>query len=165
MVFAVIALGICQMVFFAGVCRLLTMWFDHKQQEIEDRITGELAKLTTGEPCQSASILLAIGEKIGSEAGRSAKASFMQSLSVAKRNANSDADDAAAAAVGDSNPALGAVLSGLGPRSRRGLFKNPLVQLAMSAFMGGGNAGLQLPLGGNGNNGGGSVQDRIRKQS
>lgn len=160
MIIAVVALGILQIIFFVGLCSLLTLYFDRKQQEIEARINDELAKLTTGKPCQSASVLLAIGQTIGAEAGRSAKASFMANLSQAARQENAQAQDQQLELISAANPAVGGLLGSLGGRRRGSLLRNPLVQLAISALTSGGSG---APAGGdNGHNPLGSVEDRIK---
>lgn len=102
-----------------------------------DQATGEIQKLTTGEPCQSATILNAIGRTIGESAGRSAKASLMADLSHVKRDANLDAADQATMAVGQASPGLGALLGSLGARSRKNLMQNPIAQLALRGLLGG----------------------------
>lgn len=160
MVIAVIAVGICQIVFFAGLCRLLTMYFDRKQQEIEARINDELVKLTTGKPCQTASVLLAIGQTVGSQAGISAKASFMANLSQAARQENAQAQDQQLELISQANPAVGGLLTSLGGRRRGSLMKNPLVQLALSALSSGGPGPRTA-----GDNGADDVADRIRRMS
>lgn len=119
--------------------------------EIQEAATRQIAALVAGEPCEAASVLNAVARSVGSEAGRSAKAAIMAELSHVQRAANADAIDVASEAVGERSPQLGMVLSGLGPRSRKSLFTNPLVQAGLQMFLGGG-------LGGNhhNNNGGGS---------
>lgn len=157
MILAVILLGICQFVGFVGFCWYLRLYFDRKQAQIVESVNAELAKLVAGEPCQSAAVLNAIGEHIGSVAGRTAKASLMADLSHVNRNANLDASDAQAAEIGSRHPALAAALGSLGPRSKKGLLNNPILQLAFSALTGGGPGG-----GDTGNNHGGTdVKGRI----
>jgi hypothetical protein len=116
---------------------------------------AELVKLVAGDPCQSASVLLAVGRVVGSEAGRSAKAALMADLSHASRAANADAEQQAVDAIGEQHPGIGAVLAGMGPKARRGVMKNPLLQLGIQAILGGGFGGL-IGGGNHNNNGGGS---------
>lgn len=165
MIFAVIGVGICQVIFFAGLARLLTTYFERKQEQIEARINDELVKLVAGEPCQTAAVLNAAGRVIGSEAGRSAKASLMADLSHLKRAENTAAADQQLALLQDSSPGIGGILERMGPGKRSKMLSNPLVQMAMSALLGGTAGAGGTP--GNGNNGGstsqGSVRDRLKK--
>lgn len=161
---AVILLGILQIIGFAGVCWILVHYFERKQQEIAARINDELVKLTTGKPCQSASVLLAIGQTVGTEAGRSAKASFMANLSQAARQENAQTQDQQLELISAANPAVGGLLGSLGGRRRGSLMKNPLVQLAISALTGG-SSSLSPAGPGNGQVQLESIEDRIRHSS
>jgi hypothetical protein len=135
-------LGFFQIVTFAGAAVLVRMWAARKQAEIEARITGELAKLVAGEPCQSASVLLAVGKCVGQEAGRSAKMALLSDLSHAQHSVNGIALDETVAKIGESQPGLGAILAGLGKNKAKGLLANPFVQMAIQG-MAGRNGGSQ----------------------
>jgi hypothetical protein len=135
-------LGFFQIVTFAGVAALVRMWAARKQAEIEARITGELAKLVTGEPCQSAAVLLAVGKCVGQEAGRSAKMALLSDLSHAQHAVNGIAIDETVAKIGEAQPGLGAILAGLGKNKAKGLLSNPFVQMAIQG-MSGRNGGSQ----------------------
>lgn len=132
-----ILLVFCQCVSFVAFASLIRLWVSRKQAEVEARITGELAKLVSGEPCQSAAVLLAVGKCVGQEAGRSAKMAILGELSGAQRGVNAIAQDAAIAGIGESQPALGAILAGMGKGKAKGLLANPLVQMALQGFLAG----------------------------
>jgi hypothetical protein len=132
-----ILLCLSQVCAFVGFACLIRLWTSHKQAEVEARITGELAKLVAGEPCQSASVLLAVGKCVGQEAGRSAKMSLLGELSGAQRGVNAIAQDAAIAGISEAQPALGAALAGMGKGKAKGLLANPLVQMALQGLMSG----------------------------
>lgn len=136
-----VILGFFQIVTFAGMAVLIRQWASRKQAEVEARITGELAKLVAGEPCQSAAVLLAVGRSIGQEAGRSAKMALLSDLSHAQHAVNGIAIDETVAKVGEAQPALGAILAGLGKNKAKGLLANPFVQMAMQGIMAGKNGG------------------------
>lgn len=125
----------CQLVAFVALACLIRLWASRKQAEVEARITEELSKLVAGEPCQSASVLLAVGKCVGQEAGRSAKMAILGELSGAQRGMNAIAQDTAIEGIGQSQPALGAILAGMGKNKAKGLLANPLVQLALQGFM------------------------------
>jgi len=129
-----ILLGFCQICTFAGFAWLIRLWASRKQAEMEARITGELSKLVAGEPCQSAAVLLAVGKCVGQEAGRSAKMAILGELSGAQRGVNAIAQDAAIAGIGESQPALGAILAGMGKGKAKGLLNNPFVQMALQGL-------------------------------
>lgn len=141
MIIVALILGFFQIVTFAGLLVLFRMWAASKQAEVEARITGELAKLVAGEPCQSADVLLAIGRSVGQEAGRSAKMALLSDLSHAQHAVNGIAMDETMAKVGESQPALGAILAGLGKNKAKGLLANPFVQMALQGMMAGKNGG------------------------
>ena len=137
----------CQVVTVGGACILFRMWAAHKQKELEQRITNELSLLVKHEPCQSGAVLNAIGDVVGSAAGRSAKAALMADLAHASRAANTAAVEGAIADVSQESPAIGGLLASLGKNKAKGLFSNPLVQLALQGIMSGkgGNGSSQSP--------------------
>ena len=135
MIIVAILVGFFQACTFVGFALVLRSWAARKQAVIEDRITGELGKLVAGEPCQSASVLLAVGKCVGQEAGRSAKMAILGELSSAQRNINGIARDAAIEDVSEAQPGIGAVLAAMGKNKAKGLLANPLVQLALQGFM------------------------------
>lgn len=141
MIIVALILGFFQIVTFAGLAALVRLWASGKQAEIEARLTGELAKLVAGEPCQSASVLMAVGKCVGQEAGRSAKMALLSDLSHAQHAVNGIAIDETVAKVGEAQPALGALLAGLGKNKAKGLLANPFVQMAMQGFMSSKNGG------------------------
>jgi len=141
MIIVALILGFFQVVTFIGLAALVRLWVSRKQAEVESGITGELAKLVAGEPCQSAAVLLAVGRTIGQEAGRSAKMALLSDLSHAQHAVNGIAIDETVAKVGEAQPALGALLAGLGKNKAKGLLANPFVQMAMQGFMAGKNGG------------------------
>ena len=96
---------------------------------------AEVQALCEGKPCQLATILTSAGQIIGSQAGRSAKASFMSDMSHSSRDATLSADQQDVGDISASNPAIGAALSGLKPRQLRGLLGNPLVQMALPGIL------------------------------
>lgn len=126
----------CQCLFFVGVGLLLRLWLQRKLERLTTSAQEELFKLIEGKECVSGSILNAVGRTIGTEAGRSAKASLMANLSNMSRDANLDAADAQAQALGGQSPALGAILGKLGPRSRKNALTNPIAQLAINGLLG-----------------------------
>jgi len=109
-----------------------------KQREISQVALEELAKLVKGEPCQSGSVLNAVGRAIGAQAGTSAKAALMADLSHAKREANSLAVGEQVDAIGAVQPALGNLLTAAGPRKAKGILGHPLAQLLMQLLTSGG---------------------------
>lgn len=135
-ILAAVLLGVCQVIGFAGFCFVLRWYLSKRISAAQARINAELTALVDSKPCQSASVLNAVGRIVGQEAGRTAKASFMADLSHAKRAANIAGEEAIVEAVGDKQPVLGAVLSGMGRNKRKGLFDNPLVQGLLSQFIG-----------------------------
>lgn len=135
MIIVAILIGFFQACTFVGFALVIRSWAARKQAVIEDRVTRELGKLVAGEPCQSASVLLAVGKCVGQEAGRSAKMAILGELSSAQRNINGIARDAAIADVSEAQPGLGAVLAAMGKNKAKGLLANPLVQLALQGFM------------------------------
>jgi hypothetical protein len=137
----VVLLGIAVFLLFlspflaVGSALILTrIYFERRFQAGIDAATAELEKLAKGEPCQSASILNAIGQLVGSEAGRSAKASLMADLSHAKRQVNSAGVDAEAEAIGEGAPGLGSLLAGMSGGRKKSILNNPLVQLALAGL-------------------------------
>ena len=144
-----ILLVFCQIVTFAAFVYLIRLWASRKQAEVEARITGELAKLVAGEPCQSAAVLLAVGKCVGQEAGRSAKMAILGELSGAQRGVNAIAQDAAIAGIGESQPGLGAMLAGMGKTKAKGLLGNPLVQMALQGVLNKQNGDNQVVSGAN----------------
>lgn len=164
MLIAVVLLGLCQLLALVLVLLVVRRWLRSWLAELRDQANTELVKLVNGEPCQTAAVLNAAGRVIGSEAGRSAKASLMADLSHVKRAQNADAADQQLSLVEDHAPGIGGVLANMGPRSRGKLMANPLVQLAVQAFLGGGFGRSPAPTGDNGNSTAGqSVRDRLRK--
>ena len=139
------------MVTCLGVLFLGKWYLSRTLKHYEERLTAEAGKLVAGEPCQSASVLIEIGKVIGSEAGRSAKASLMADMSHVQRAANSAAVDGAIEGVSAANPAIGGVLQSMGRGKASKLLNNPLVQLAIQGFMsgkGGGGGGNHAASGG-----------------
>lgn len=135
-ILACLLLAVVQVLAFAGFCYVLKWYLARRIAAVQARINAELVALVEQKPCQSASVLNAVGHIIGQEAGRTAKASFMADLSHAKRAANMAGEEAIVDAVGEHQPMLGAVLSGMGRNKRKGLFDNPLVQGLLSQFIG-----------------------------
>ena len=131
---AVIVLILGNTLALAGALIITKRYAEGRFRSAVDLATTELEKLAKGEPCQSAAILNAIGQLIGSEAGRSAKASLMADLAHGKRNLNAAEDEAAGAALTEGSPALGALLSGMSGGRKNKLLSNPLVQLAMAGL-------------------------------
>lgn len=151
---AAVALGIAEALVCFGALYFGKWYFARILQRYEDRLMSEAAKLAGGQPCQSASVLIEVGRIIGGEAGRSAKASFMADLSHVQRNVNSAATDAALEGVSESQPALGAILGGMGKGKASKMLANPLVQLALQGFLA--NKGAAGPQNHSGSNGGSS---------
>lgn len=135
-------------------------WLNGRIARLELAVSEELAHLVSGDPCRSATVLNAIGEQIGSAAGRSAKASFLADLAHAKRQENSMVNEAQLSMLDQQAPGVGSALGTLGPNRLGKLMKNPLVQLAVQGLMsraGSGNAAAS----GNGKDSD-SVRDRLR---
>ena len=150
LILAVSVVILAQLGLFLWGSRRLLSYFDRKQEDMELRVRNELAALVKGEPCQSASVLLAIGQTVGREAGRSAKQAIFQEAGVAQRLANQVTDDQMVEGISAKQPAIGQVLAGLSRGQRKGLLGNPLVQLALQGLAGGGSTGgAPVPSGNN----------------
>jgi hypothetical protein len=147
-VIAVICLGICQILAFAGLAWLISLAVDRKQAEITEKINAELAKLVAGEPCQSATVINAVAKNIGQTAGLSVKNAFANDLGNVKLSQNATEREQQLALISESNPGVGAVLAGMGKRGSGKMLQNPIVQLAISALLNRGGA----PAGGSSDN-------------
>ena len=142
-IFAAVLVAISQLVglFVAG--KVVIGYFERKQADLAAAANAELSRLVKGEPCQSASVLLAMGKVMGSEAGRSVKAGMMADLSHASHNIKAAGDEQQLALISDVNPLVGQFLGGMGKRGASKMLGNPLIQLLMGAFMPKGNAPAQ----------------------
>lgn len=158
-IIAAVLLGVCQFAGFVGLGWFLRIYFEAKQREVEERLNAELSKLVAGEPCQSGAVLNAIGQTVGREAGRSAKAALMADLSHAQRAVNDGAVEAQVDAISGAQPALGGLLAGMSSKTKKGLLNNPLVGLAVQALTSG-RQGANAPDNGAGR----SVRDRLKNQ-
>lgn len=143
-----IAFGAQILSIFTGY-HLITRYIDRKQAEIVRLGEAEINTLVKGEPCTSGRILLAIGQTVGREAGRSAKQALLGDAATAKRLTNDAVDDTLVGALTESQPALGNILAGMGKNQRKGLLGNPLVQLALQGLTGGAHGGAPAPNPGN----------------
>jgi len=130
--------------FFWG-SRAIRRYFDQKQEWLELALSTEIMHLVNEEPCQSATVLLAIGKTVGREAGRSAKAAIFQEAGVAQRLMNAGSDDQIIEGISGKQPAIGNVLAGLSRGQKKGLLGNPLVQLALQGLTAGGGAPTPNP--------------------
>jgi len=126
-----------------GLALFLTRrYVEGRVQAVLDVATSELEALSKGEACQSGAVLNAIGQLVGSEAGRSAKAALMADLAHGKRNLNAAEAEAQADALTEgAPPGIGALLAGMSGRRKSKLLGNPLVQLALAGLGRGGNQG------------------------
>ena len=115
--------------------KVIISYVERKQAEIASRATEEILRLLKGEPCQAASVLMAIGQTVGREAGRSAKTSIMADLGNVANAQKMAGQDQQLALINEANPQLGAVLDGMGKRGGK-MLGNPLVQLALNALIG-----------------------------
>jgi len=138
---AVGLLCVCQVIGMFWATFMLKRYLDRKQLDIETRISEELSLLVAGKPCKSGAVLNAIGDTVGREAGRSAKAALMADLAHAQRNVNSAKAEGQLSLVSEASPALGHVLSGMGPNRLGAMMKNPLVSLIVGAMSGRGASG------------------------
>jgi hypothetical protein len=147
-IFAVIFLGICQVLAVAGLAWLLRRALERKQAEILETINAELSKLVAGEPCQSATVINAIATNIGRTAGLSVKNAFASDLGKVKLAENATEREQQLSMITESNPGVGAVLAGMGKRGSGKMLSSPIVQLALSALLNRGGA----PAGGSSDN-------------
>jgi hypothetical protein len=115
----------------------LRRYFDRRIIEMEDAIAEEARKLSSGEPCKTAHLINQIGTLIGSQAGTSAKAALLADLSHAQRALNGAETEAKADGLQAQFPMLTPFLAGTSKSKQKGLFANPLFQLAVQAFTGG----------------------------
>jgi hypothetical protein len=149
-VFAVLIVSGAQIFsLFAGY-HLITRYFERKQAEITLAAQSEIMALSKGEPSQTATILMAIGQTVGREAGKSAKHALLNDLANAKRATNDAIDDGIVGAVAARQPALGSMLAGMGRNQRKGLLGNPLIQLALQGLTGAGAGAGGVPAPTNG---------------
>lgn len=149
-ILAAILFGLFQFVAIGALALVFLRLAKREQARLEERITAELARLVAGEPCQSASILNAAGNMIGTAAGRSAKMALMADLSHASREATHAATEGALEQISQANPTVGSLLGGLGKNKAKGLLANPVIQLAIQGFLAnnnksGGSNGGQPP--------------------
>ena len=93
MIFAGIIVAISNALTALMVLFLVRAWVRREKRRLLESARAELSKLIAGEPCEVGSIANAFGRHIGSEAGRSAKASLLADLSHMKRDAALDATD------------------------------------------------------------------------
>jgi hypothetical protein len=161
---AIILLGLSNIAATLLLFALQRRAVENFARDLQDRAATELAALVKGEPCQSASVLLAIGRSVGSEAGRSAKASLMADLGHAARATNAAAEDAVVDEISAQKPMLGAVLGSMGRGKRSKLLNHPLAAMGMQLLMGGGLDGSTGQTGNNHDNHS-SVLDRLRHQA
>jgi len=146
LIIAVPLLILAPFVAVGGALILTKRYVEQRYLAGVEAATSELEKLAKGEPCQTAAILNAIGQLVGAEAGRSAKASLMADLAHGKRNLNAAEAEAQAEALTEgAPPGIGALLSGMSGGRKNKLLSNPLVQLAL--------AGLGRSGAGNGSSG------------
>jgi len=130
------------------------LYLQRKLKEKQASAVVELEKLLAGEPCQSATLINAIGSQIGAQAGRSAKASLMADLSHAKQGASAIGAEVIEGAIGDQSPNLAGAIAGLGKRGKKGILNNPLVQMAIQGFLSGQGSGAGGSPGSSSSNGG-----------
>jgi hypothetical protein len=138
MMISVIALGFCQLLALVGAFFVAKRWIRGQRDQIVTGINEELTKLITNEPCQTASVLNAAGQLIGREAGKAVVMAIKSSLGSAGNIASGIAYDQTVEAIGQAQPALGGILGNLGKQKGSKLLNNPLVQLAVQGFLGGG---------------------------
>lgn len=157
-----ILLIVCQVLTPLLLVLMVRRWIRRSVLTVQDQATAELLKLVNGEPCQLASVLNAAGRVIGSEAGRSVKASLMADLSHQARAQNqADADlqlsmlDQAAGSGG-----LGGALLSLPINKRSKIMRHPLAQMAVQLLA---NSGGGSGPANNGDHTAGSVRDRLKK--
>jgi hypothetical protein len=136
------------------LCRVVLAYFER----LQDSLREELTKLALGEPCQSGSVLMAMGKTVGQAAGQNVRASLMQNLGRVSALENGAATDTQLELIQGRSPLLGAALSGLGTRGAGKLLNNPLVQLALQALAPRGNGAEQSSVSGQS-----SVGDRLKR--
>lgn len=134
LILACILLGLFEVLLGLGGLLLTKVWVGRKEKQIHDALLEEARKLLSGEPCQTAMLLNTAGRVVGSEAGKSAKASLMADLSHVAKLGNSIEQETAIGALAESNPAIGGILSALPKGKGSKLLKNPLIQLALSGI-------------------------------
>lgn len=123
--------------FFAmGLALVVVKYYlERRVQDVLDVCMSELEHLSKGEACQSAAVLNAVGQLVGAEAGRSAKAALMADLSHGKRQLNAAQAEAQAEAIAEgSPPGIGSILAGMSGGRKSKLLSNPLVQLALAGL-------------------------------
>jgi hypothetical protein len=134
MILAVVLLGIFQVGIGIFAYKLILNKVETGVNHQKQAIFAELDKLIKNEPCQSATLLNIIGHVVGSSAGKSLRASLMQSLGAASNTLNGIGYDEAVDKIGEGQPAIGGLLAGLGRQKGSKLLNNPLLQLAFSAI-------------------------------
>jgi len=128
-------------------------YINRKQAQISESFISEVEKLVKNQPCASASVLLAVGAVVGSQAGKSAKASLMADLAHAQQTVTA----ADIQGIDGAGTGIGPILKAMQGKGRGShLLNNPLIQLALSAIMGKGT-GSSTP------SNGGSVAERLKK--
>lgn len=150
LIIAVPMLILAPFVAVGGALILTKRYVEQRYLAGVEAATSELEKLAKGEPCQTAAILNAVGQLVGAEAGRSAKASLMADLAHGKRNLNAAEAEAQADALTEgAPPGIGALLAGMSGGRKSKLLSNPLVQLALAglgrAGAGNGSSGPSRP--------------------
>ena len=144
----VLGIFLAQVGLFLWGSRRILRYIEAKQAAIEARAIAEIMHLVKDEPCQSATVLLAIGKTMGREAGRSAKAAIFQEAAVAQRLGNAGGEDQVIEGIAGKQPGIGAVLAGMSRGQKKGLLGNPLIQLALQGLAGSG-AGAPAAQAGN----------------
>jgi len=134
----VLGIVLAQVGLFLWGYRAITRYVEHKLDAISAAAAAEIMALVKDEPCQAATVLLAIGKTVGREAGRSAKAAIFQEAGVAQRLGNAGGEDQVIDGIAAKQPGIGAVLAGMSRGQKKGLLGNPLIQLALQGLAGSG---------------------------
>jgi hypothetical protein len=96
MIIAVILLGVCQIVAMFGVCLLIRMWAERKQEEIERKLNVVIHSWVDsqgeGQPSKLAVVMEAVGALVGAAAAKSIMASVKQQSSSVAQVANGLSD-------------------------------------------------------------------------
>ena len=140
-IFAAVLVAISQLVCLFVATRLTIAYFERKQADLTSAIDGELSRLTKGEPCQSATVLMAVAQSMGREAGKSVRAGMMADLGHASHAVKAAGDEHQLALISEANPLVGQFLGGMGKRGASKMLNNPLIQMLMGHFLGGGGRG------------------------
>jgi len=159
-----ILLVVCQVLTPLVLVLMVRRWIRRQILTVQDLATAELLKLINGDPCQLASILNAAGRVIGSEAGRSVKASLMADLSHQQRAQNqADADLQLSMLDQAAGAGIGSALMSLPANKRSKLVKHPLAQMAIQLLANAGGSGGGSGPANNGDHTAGSVRERLKK--